>query len=509
VSAPRAPKRQDPLTWATCGLELPETVGSRVPVELHAKQLEFLALPHLEAMYGGAAGGGKTEALLADALQYVHEPRYKALVLRRTYPELAKPGAIMDRALTWLGYDLWNDRDKRFRFPSGAVLQFGYCNSEGHLAQYKSAEFHRIYIDEITEWPEKWVLFFFSRLRRTLGDPIPIGLRSATNPNGLGAEWVRARYGIPEGAIVRDPIENRREDRIFLPATADDNPHLDLKAYNFALSRLPASLYKQLRFGQWVRDGEGLVYASFDTLRNVLTAADPRAAEHFLASLDHFVLGIDFGFVDATAFAILGWRDEDPTVYVVSAWKETKLIPSAAAQIIHDLEEERRFDAIVGDVSGLGKGYAEEAKTRWHVPIEPAQKNNKRGYIKLLNGELEEGRLRILSPWCDELKKEWTELPWHDKKRDKEAEGFENHLADAVLYGWRAATAFRELPPKPKTQAGTVEREEERVAAWREERRRAGERGAAGRAAGTPGGSALERWQPGRGGTARWKGRGA
>lgn len=497
----RAPKPVDPLTWATLGVRLPETPGSRVPVQLHTKQRQFVALPHLEAMYGGAAGGGKSEALLADALQYVHLPQYSALVLRRTYPELSKPGSIMHRALAWLGREYWNDRDKRFTFPRGAILQFGYCNGEGDLAQYKSAQFHRVYIDEVTEWPEGWFVYLFSRIRRTLGDTIPLAMRSGTNPNGIGAEWVRRRYGIPEGAIVAEPIENRAEDRIFLPARADDNPFLDLAAYEKSLAKLSPSTYRQLRYGQWVRDGEGLVYRHFDDQRNTVPMKDAAAAAHFVESLDFFVLGLDFGFVDATAFAILGWRRHDPTVYVVAAWKEKGLIPSEVAEIVQELEAERPFERIVGDLGGLGKGYAEEARVRWRVPIEPAEKTNKRGYIDLLNGDLERGRLRLLLPQCEELRKEWIELPWHEG-RAKEAAGFDNHLADATLYAWRAVTAYRETPEAKKPAPGTIAHDQEVVTRVREARRRELERASA-----AGGASTRERWQPGRGGTSRWKAR--
>src|SRR5574340_387166 len=90
-------------------------------------QAAFLLLDGLEALYGGAAGGGKSDALLVAALQYVDVPGYAALLLRRTYPDLALPGAIMDRAKEWLGPHLaagsvrWIETDKTFVFPSGAT----------------------------------------------------------------------------------------------------------------------------------------------------------------------------------------------------------------------------------------------------------------------------------------------------------------------------------------------------------------------------------------------------
>jgi hypothetical protein len=113
------------------------------PHKPHQKQKEFLELVAPEALYGGAAGGGKSDALLMAALEHVDKPGYSALILRRTFRDLNQAGAIMDRAHHWLrGTDAsWNSQAKRFRFPSGATLTFGYFDSEGDKTQYASAEF--------------------------------------------------------------------------------------------------------------------------------------------------------------------------------------------------------------------------------------------------------------------------------------------------------------------------------------------------------------------------------
>ena len=108
-----------------------------------SKQMAFLMLPHVEAFYGGAAGPGKSDALLMAALQYVDVSGYAALLLRRTYADLSRPGALMDRAREWLaGTDaIWNGARHTWRFPSGAQLAFGYLEHDGDELQYQSAEF--------------------------------------------------------------------------------------------------------------------------------------------------------------------------------------------------------------------------------------------------------------------------------------------------------------------------------------------------------------------------------
>ena len=428
---------------------------SYVPHDLHAKQRAFLAMGQLEALYGGAAGGGKSDALLAAALQYVHVPGYAALILRRTFADLALPDAIMARAKKWLdGTDAeWNEQRKAFTFPSGAILQFGYCDTAKDLARYKSAAFQFIGIDELTEWPEGWYRFLFSRLRRPRKLDVPLRMRGATNPDGLGQEWVRLRFAIPLGEIIEGPIASNDNARVFLPARAEDNPSLDLEAYEESLKQLGPQKYQQLRWGRWVRDAEGLVYA-YDSQRNLLGAPLERDKTW------KYILALDFGFVDSTAFVVLGWRPHDPTVYVIASFKRPKLTPSAVGAVVKGLEKDYKFSQIVGDVGGLGKAYAEEIKARFRVPIEPAEKNNKRGYIELLNGDLQLGRLRLF-PGNEAMVQEWLVLPW-DPERRMPAEGFEDHLADACLYGWRAAWAYtakpEELPPpSPDANPGKEE----------------------------------------------------
>lgn len=398
------------------------------------RQMAFLGLECLEALYGGAAGGGKSDALLMAALQYAHVPGYAALILRRTYADLALPGAIMDRAKSWLipqGVP-WNDKDKRFTFPSGATLTFGYLDTEQDRYRYQGAELQYVGFDELTQFPEQWYRYLLSRLRRLQGASVPIRARAASNPGGVGHDWVRRRFvEQPE----RPDSETTNDDRhpAFVPATLRDNPHLDAEAYEQALNQLDETTRRQLKDGQWVRDGGGLVYP-FDEALNVIDRAPP---------LTHFSLGADYGVTDATAYVIAGWREHDPNVYFVEAFKERGLTPSLAAQRAHDLNARITLERMVGDVGGLGKGFAEEARARFNLPIEPAQKANKRGYQSLFVGDIQAGRIKVVRGACKDLLDEWSELPW-SADRTKESDGFDNHCADAALYVWRDVRNYHE-----------------------------------------------------------------
>lgn len=216
-------------------------------------QTAFLLLPHLEAFYGGAGGGGKSEALLMAALQYVDVPGYAALILRRSFTDLALPGALMDRAHEWLGPTdaTWHDRDKTWSFPSGATLTFGYLELERDKYRYQSAEFQFIAFDELTEFTHAQFRFLFTRLRRKAGGRVPLRMRAASNPGGVGHEWVKQRYAIGQGGVATRPV-------IF--ARLEDNPHIDRAAYEQSLAQLDPITRAQIRAGDWTVRHAGTLF---------------------------------------------------------------------------------------------------------------------------------------------------------------------------------------------------------------------------------------------------------
>lgn len=223
-----------------------------IPHTPTAKQLAFLMLSCEEAFYGGSAGGGKSDALLMAALQYVEIPGYAALLLRRTYADLVLPEALMDRARQWLsGTDAqWKDSEKTWRFPSGATLSFGYLDNENDVYRYQSSAFQFIGFDELTQFTEAQYRYLFSRLRRLQGVDVPIRMRSASNPGGRGHEWVKQRF-ITEG------IEH---GRVFIPAALSDNPFLDRDAYVHSLDQLGVVLRAQLLDGDWTARNSGSMF---------------------------------------------------------------------------------------------------------------------------------------------------------------------------------------------------------------------------------------------------------
>ena len=214
------------------------------PEEASITQKVFLRTNALEALFGGAAGGGKSSALLMAAMQHLDVPGYSAILFRRTFADLSLPGALMDRFRNWISsYDEvhWNSNTYVATFPSGARISFGYLNNQNDYLRYKGSEFQFIGMDEVTEIRENDYRYLFSRLRRPSSGPlakIPLRMRAASNP---APNWVRQRF-IVEGSST---------GRVFVPSKLTDNPGIDAFSYRQALASLDPIERRRLEEGDW------------------------------------------------------------------------------------------------------------------------------------------------------------------------------------------------------------------------------------------------------------------
>lgn len=298
-------------------------------------QQAFLFLDCLEALYGGAAGGGKSDALLMGALQWVDAPGYAALLLRRTYADLALPGAIMDRSFDWLANTdaRWDDREKTWHFPSGATVTFGYLQSEKDKYRYQSAEFQYIGWDELTQFPIDPYLYLFSRLRRLQGVDIPLRVRAATNPGGEGAGWVYERF-MPD--LTPEAAEHRRQSgRIFIPARLEDNPYIDQESYRRGLAELDEVTRRQLEEGQWVTDPTGKPFLhDWWRGKNRFHGERDRALLHEVVGRYHsWDTATKDGEQHAFTALVVGELTADYRLLITLAWQERLTVPFLAGAV--------------------------------------------------------------------------------------------------------------------------------------------------------------------------------
>ena len=227
------------------------------------KQRMFLDCEALEVFYGGAAAGGKSDAILMAALEYVHVPRYSALIIRKDMQRLKLSGGLMPRLQEWVGAAgggaHWNGNDSRMTFPSGASIQYGYLDNANTKFRYGSSEYQFIAFDELTEFPEEDYLFLFSRLRKTVDILVPLRMRSASNPGGLGHHWVKNRFITKEAEKALQAGKTSiywKDKAAFIPAKIADNPAINEKEYIVNLMHLPPITRERLMNGDWsVQEG--------------------------------------------------------------------------------------------------------------------------------------------------------------------------------------------------------------------------------------------------------------
>lgn len=245
-----------PLEREALSRALEPRLTKYIPHRPHPTQQAFLLLACKEALFGGAAGGGKSDALLMAGLQYVDTPGYAALILRRSFPDLNQRGALIPRSKEWLfpweseGV-AWNGQEHQWTFPTDdpyrpAVLRFGHADHPDDVVRlYQGSEYHFIGIDEVTQWEEGMVEYLISRIRKAEGDPIPLRFRASANPGGIGHQWVKDRYiGTPA-----EPV--RHPKRVFVPSKLEDNPSIG-RDYEETLADIKDPVLRaQLRHGDW------------------------------------------------------------------------------------------------------------------------------------------------------------------------------------------------------------------------------------------------------------------
>ena len=232
---------------------------NRVVWQPQPRQADFMRRPEYEALYGGAAGGGKSDALLAEALRQVHIPYYRAILFRKTFPECSE---LIDRSIQIYRRAFpsahYNDNKHFWLFPSGAKIYFGSMQHKKDRTKYQGKRYDFIGFDEVThfEWDE--YSYMFSR-NRPGGPGTRVYIRATTNPGGIGHGWVKDRFitAAPPMTPIKTQfnIEGKKyiRYRVFVPASVFDNKILLENDPNYvaSLGMLPEAEMKALLYGDW------------------------------------------------------------------------------------------------------------------------------------------------------------------------------------------------------------------------------------------------------------------
>lgn len=326
-----------------------------------AKQAVFQSRGEYEALYGGAAGGGKSDALLTEALRQVHIPHYRGLILRKTYPQLSE---LVDRSreLYLKAYPkaVYNDSKHFWLFPSGAKIYFGAMQHTKDKINYQGKRYDFIAFDELTHFTWEEYSYMFSR-NRPSGEGTRCYIRATTNPGGIGHSWVKERFisCAPPLTPIKTKVQVAGPDgkmiemvrsRIFVPSTVFDNEELLKNDPNYlaSLSLLPEKEKKALLYGDW----DSFAGQVFSEWRNDPNHYSDRIFTHVIKP---FIIpkswkiyrGFDFGY--SRPFAV-EWIaiDHDGRAYVIAELygctgtpnEGVKYTPQKIAESIKRVEKE-------------------------------------------------------------------------------------------------------------------------------------------------------------------------
>lgn len=310
------------------------------------KQSLFMSRDEYEALYGGAAGGGKSDALLVEALRQVHIPHYRAIIFRKTFPQLTD---LIDRS-----YEIYkaaypsaryNSTGHYWRFKSGAKIYFGNMNTKKDRTKYQGKHFDYIAFDELTHFTWDEYSYMLSR-NRPNGPGTRCYMRASANPGGIGHGWVMDRFitvappytryvgeykvTAPDGKVI-----TVRRSRVFIPATVFDNKILlrNDPDYIAKLAMMPEAEQRALLYGDWTSFA-GQVFLEW---RNDPAHYKDQMLTHVI---DEFVIpkswpvyrGFDFGY--SRPFSV-GWYtvDHDGRLYRIAEYYGCTGTPNEGVQM--------------------------------------------------------------------------------------------------------------------------------------------------------------------------------
>ncbi len=320
------------------------------------KQEPFLALPTSikEAFYGGGAGSGKSDVLLYYPLvhQWHHNPRFKQVFARRTFPELRNEIVPRSREIYRRFGATFNKSDMAWTFPrvdqlggtgstnGGAVILLGHCENEDDVHKYDSMEINLFTPDELTSFTE-WIYLYIGLQRTRTSDPaLPAIIRSAGMPGGIGHGWVKKRFIDPYPKGGKILVGRGGIKRIFIHATQADNPYIDPN-YKISLGGLPEAEKNAKLYGNF----DAYLGQVFSEFRDRKYPDEPESALHVIEPFDipswwpRIFIG-DWGYA-AMNYILYGAISPDKRIYCYRErfWVKTK-IEVWAPEFKEDIERE-------------------------------------------------------------------------------------------------------------------------------------------------------------------------
>jgi hypothetical protein len=423
-------------------------------------QTDFLSASEREVLYGGAAGGGKSYAMLADPLHGLNDPNFSGLLVRHTTEELReliqKSQELYPKAVPGIK---WSERKSQWISPRGGRLWMSYLDKDMDVTRYQGQAFNWIGFDELTQWPTPYAWDYMrSRLRSAHSSNLGLYMRGTTNPGGAGHQWVKKMFidpgpagksfwatNIETGDTIKFPKGHSREGeplfkRRFIPASLFDNPYLaDSGDYEAMLLSLPEHQRKQLLEGNWDIN-EGAAFPEFNRSIHVVEPIDiPDSWPKFRAC--------DYGYGSYTGVL---WFAVAPTEQLV-VYRElycSKVTATDLADMILEAESKDgtiRYGVLDSSLwhkrGDTGPSLAEQMNMkgcRWR-PSDRSRGSRVAGkneiHRRLQVDEFTEQPRLVFFSTCTNTIAQLPSIPLDKKNPEDVDTNAEDHLYDALRYG--------------------------------------------------------------------------
>lgn len=419
-------------------------------------QIAFLKAGEDEVLFAGGRGSGKSSAMLADVIQWVHIPRFRALIVRRTFPELRDLiNRAQDLYLKLYPSAKWKEQDKLFLFPSGAKIEFGYCDSMNDLLRYQGQEYHWLGVDEISQFESSE---YYIKLKMSVRN-IPKGVpkkfyRATTNPSGPGVNWVKDYWinqALPGQTFYREfdtPVGKQIISFKWIQSLPGDNTAL-IKNDPTYIAQL-SSIENEMQRRQWLEgDWDAIEGLAFDEFRRYQsgTGAEWHVVTPFeIPSGWYKFRACDWGY---SSMAVCLWFAVDPdnNIYIYREYATARTdAPDFAREILaREAGEYIAYgviDGSVGDQRGhTGPSIDEQMREvgiRWRYADKSpgSRKSSKMMVHNYLKKDEFTGfpKLKVFKT-CQELVKEMTSLCLDPNDSEQVDTKMCDHAYDALRYG--------------------------------------------------------------------------
>ena len=399
-------------------------------------QTDFLSAPENDVLYGGAAGGGKSMALIVEPLRYAHKAAHRALILRKTMPELRelidKSRELYPKAFPGAKF---KEQEKTWHFPSGAKMEFGYLDRDADVYRYQGQAYSFIGFDEITHLATEFPWQYLGSRLRTTDPDIEVYLRCTANPGGVGHGWVKKRYVDPAAPNTsfkgRDGLTRR-----FIPALLKDNPYLHKDGrYEQMLNSLDEVSRRRLLNGDW-NVNEGVAFPEF--------IRDMHTIEPFDIPTNWFRgKAADYGYSSPSAVLWFAVDPEDNTLVCYKELYVKGLTGETLAETILDMEmnEVTNISGVLDTAAWNRTGYSGptigQTLNQAGCSFRPADKNRMGGKIQIherLKLAMSGRPKLVIFKTCKNLIRELESIPLSQTNSEDVDTTASDHAYDALRY---------------------------------------------------------------------------